>query len=97
MADTKNIGLSLQGFLNWYDSHRGEPTSREALDALIRGGETEKEKLQFIRDEIAAARKTMMNPGSAGAVRGRIRRIHRGIVCMLAERKQWRGRKSIHH
>jgi hypothetical protein len=63
MADRRPIQLDLQGFLKWYQHYREQPRPNQmqylksVLDVLVPGDSTEQEKLQFIRDEIAAGRR----------------------------------------
>ena len=48
-----------QKFLRWYETyqHASPEAVAKMLDAFVQGSGTDAEKLQFIRDEVAAGRK----------------------------------------
>jgi len=60
-AETKRVWVRLEGLLKWYEHFKYDPRSQEVIDALIEvpGGATVEEKIQIIRDEIAAGRKEL--------------------------------------
>lgn len=61
MAETNTVGLNLEGFLIWYMRHSYEPSANAVLEILVPHAATEREKLDFIRDEIKAARERHVN------------------------------------